>query len=190
MDIPKNGYEQAAISLAPLETDMTLEEFLESDLEGYEYMKGKLIPMAPPTMEHGEISMSLSLLLGVHIRENGLGRLYPADTDFKLGDRLVKPDVAFVSTARLPENRNQASPIAPDLAVEVVSPSDVFRRVIEKAFAYLDAGTQIVWVIEPGSKTVTVYRSETNIKLLTREDTLSGEEVIEGFSCQVTQLFE
>ncbi len=190
MGIPKNGYEQATISLAPLETDMTLEDFLESDLEGYEYMKGKLIPMAPPTMEHGEISMSLSLLLGVHIREHGLGRLYPADTDFKLGDRLVKPDVAFVSTARLPENRNQASPIAPDLAVEVVSPSDVFRRVIEKAFAYLDAGTQIVWVIEPGSKTVTVYRSETNIKLLTREDTLSGEDVVEGFSCQVVQLFE
>ena len=59
----------------------------------------------------------------------------------------------------------------PDLAIEGVSPSDAFRRVIEKAFAYLEAGTQIVWVIEPGSKTVTVYRSETDIKLLTREDT-------------------
>ncbi|MDE0468884.1 MAG: Uma2 family endonuclease [Candidatus Poribacteria bacterium] len=190
MDIPKNGYEQAAISLAPLETDMTLEDFLESDLEGYEYMKGKLIPMAPPTMEHGEISMSLSLLLGVHIRENGLGRLYPADTDFKLGDRLVKPDVAFVSTARLPENRNQASPIAPDLAVEVVSPSDVFRRVIEKAFAYLEAGTQIVWIVEPTSQTVRVYRSETPIRVLGIKDTLTGEDVVDGFSCQVAQLFE
>ncbi|MCY3553030.1 MAG: Uma2 family endonuclease [Candidatus Poribacteria bacterium] len=190
MDIPKNGYEQAAISLAPLETDMTLEDFLESDLEGYEYVKGKLIPMAPPTMEHGEISMSLSLLLGVHIRENGLGRLYPADTDFKLGDRLVKPDVAFVSTARLPENRNQASPIAPDLAVEVVSPSDVFRRVIEKAFAYLEAGTQMVWIVEPTSQTVRVYRSETPIKVLGINDTLTGEDVVEGFSCQVAQLFE
>ena len=73
MGIPKNGYEQAAVSLAPLETDMTLEDFLESDLEGYEYMKGKLIPMPPPTMEHGEISMNLSLLLGVHIRENKFG---------------------------------------------------------------------------------------------------------------------
>ena len=116
MDIPRNGYEQGAISLAPLETDMTLEDFLESDLEGYEYVKGKLIPMAPPTMEHGEISMSLSLLLGVHIRENKLGHLYPADTDFKLGDRLVKPDIAFVSTARLPENRRQVSPVAPGLS--------------------------------------------------------------------------
>ena len=190
MDILKNGYEQAAISLAPLETDMTLEEFLESDLEGYEYAKGKLIPMAPPTMQHGEISMNLSFFLSLHVRENQLGRVYPADTDFKLGDRLVKPDIAFVSTARLPENRDQASPIAPDLAVEVVSPSDVFRRVIEKAFAYLEAGTQMVWIVEPTSQTVRVYRSETPIRVLGIDDTLTGEDVVEGFSCQVAQLFE
>ena len=190
MDIPKNGYEQAVISLAPIETDMTLKEFLESDLEGYEYAKGKLIPMAPPTMEHGEISMSLSLLLGVHIRENELGRLYPADTDFKLGDRLVKPDVAFVSTARLPENRRQGSPVPPDLAVEVLSPTDIQYRIVEKAFAYLNAGTRLVWIIEPVGETVTVYRSRTDIKLLTFEDMLTGEDVVEGFSCQVAQLFE
>ena len=190
MDIPKNGYEQAAISLAPIKTDMTLDEFCQSDLEGYEYVKGELVPMAPPTMEHGDISMSLSLLLGIHIRENQLGRLYPADTDFKLGDRLVKPDIAFVSTARLPENRRQASPVAPDLAVEVVSPTDIQYRVVEKTFAYLNAGTRLVWIIEPVGKTVTVYRSETDIKTLTSEDTLTGEEVVEGFSCQVAQLFE
>ncbi len=190
MGIPKNGYEQAAISLAPLETDMTLDEFCQSDLEGYEYFNGALIPIAPTTMEHGEISMNLSFLLSLHIRENQLGRLYPADTDFRLGDRLVKPDVAFVSTARLPENKRQASPVAPDLAVEVVSPTDIQYRVIEKAFAYLNAGTRLVWVIEPGSKTVTVCRSETDIKLLTRNDTLTGEDVVEGFSCQVSQLFE
>ena len=190
MDIPKNGYEQGAISLAPLETDMTLEDFLESDLEGYEYVEGKLIPMAPPTMEHGEISMNLSFLLSLHIRENQLGRLYPADTDFKLGERLVKPDIAFVSTARLPENKRQASPVAPDLAVEVVSPTDIQYRVVEKAFAYLNAGTRLVWIIEPVGKTVTVYRSQTDIKMLTREDTLTGEDIVEGFSCHVAQLFE
>ena len=190
MGIPKNGHEQAAISLAPLETDMTLEDFLASDLEGYEYVKGKLIPMAPPTMEHGEISMNLSVLLSLHIRENQLGRLYPADTDFKLGDRLVKPDIAFVSTARLPENKRQASPVAPDLAVEVLSPSDIQYRVLEKAFAYLNAGTRLVWVIEPVGQTVTVYRSQTDIKTLTYKDKLTGEDVVEGFSCQVAQLFE
>ena len=190
MDIPKNGYEQAAISLAPIKTDMTLDEFCQSDLEGYEYVPGKLVPMAPATMEHGDISVNLSFLLGLHIRENQLGRLYPAGTDFKLRDRLVKPDIAFVSTARLPENRRQVSPVAPDLAVEVLSPTDIQYRVIEKAFAYLDAGTRLVWIIEPVGKTVTVYRSQTDIKTLTIDDTLSGEDVVEGFSCQVAQLFE
>ena len=190
MDIPKNGYEQAVISLAPIETDMTIDEFCQSDLEGYEYIKGKLIPMAPPTMEHGEISMNLSFLLNLHIRENQLGRLYPADTDFKLGDRLVKPDIAFVSMARLPENRRQGSPVAPDLAVEVVSPTDMQYRVVEKAFAYLNAGTRLVWIVEPVGRTVTVYRSKSDIKTFTCEDTLTGEDVVEGFSCQVAQLFE
>ncbi|MDE0016913.1 MAG: hypothetical protein OXU51_12040 [Candidatus Poribacteria bacterium] len=60
MGIPKNGYEQAAISLAPIETDMTLDEFCQSDLEDYEYFNGALIPIALTTMEHGEISMNLS----------------------------------------------------------------------------------------------------------------------------------
>ncbi len=189
MDPRKAAHEQAAISLTPIATDMTLEGFLESDLAGYEYVKGKLIPMAPPTMEHGEISMNISFLLGLHVRENQLGRLYPADTDFKLGDRVVKPDIAFVSTARLPDNKRQASPVAPDLAVEVVSPTDIQYRVIEKAFAYLNAGTRLVWVVEPVGKTVTVYRSETDIKTFTCEDTLTGEDVIEGFSCQVVELF-
>ncbi|RKU12259.1 hypothetical protein C6503_17635 [Candidatus Poribacteria bacterium] len=190
MDIPKNGYEQAAISLAPIETDITLDEFCQSDLEGYEYFNGALIPIAPTTMEHGEISMNIGVFLGLHVRENQLGRLYMAGTDFKLCDRLVKPDAAFVSTARLPGNRREVFSVAPDLAVEVVAPLDAFQRMIEKAFAYLEAGTQIVWVVEPRSKTVTVYRSETNIKVLTREDTLTGEDVVEGFSCQVAQLFE
>ena len=172
------------------ENPMTLEEFLQSDLEGYEYEKGKLIPMPPTSGEHGDISSNLQWCLYSHVRANQLGRVYTSDTGFQIGDRVLMPDVAFVSSAKLPDDRRKAFTIPPDLAVEIVSLSDAFRRVIEKAFAYLDAGTQIVWVIEPGSKTVTVYRSETNIKLLTREDTLTGEDVVEGFSCQVAQLFE
>ncbi len=169
---------------------MTLQEFLASDLEGYEYVKGELKPMSPPTMEHGEVSMSLILPLGTYIRDKNLGHLYPADTTFKLGDRIVKPDIAYVSTERLPENRRQASPIAPDLAVEVASPTDSLYDITEKALAYLEAGTRLVWVIEPVGKTVTVFRSETNISTLTRDDTLTGEDVIEGFSCPVEKLFE
>ena len=169
---------------------MTLEEFLESDLEGYEYVKGELILMPAASAEHGIVSARIFLHLGLYVRENELGEVVTPDTGFQVGERVLKPDIAFLSTAQLPDDLSKAFPVPPDLAIEVVSPSDAFRRVIEKAFAYIEAGTQIVWVIEPGSKTVTVYRSETDIKLLTREDTLDGEDVVEGFSCQVAQLFE
>lgn len=112
------------------------------------------------------------------------------DTGFRVGERVLMPDVAFVLTDRLPADRSKTFPIPPDLAVEVVSRTDVSLQIEEKAFAYLEAGTQLVWVLKPRSKTVTVYRSEVDITLLTRNDTLTGEEVIKGFSCQVAELFE
>ncbi|RKU26153.1 hypothetical protein C6499_14065 [Candidatus Poribacteria bacterium] len=169
---------------------MTLEEFLESDLEGYEYVKGELIPIPPTSVEHGYISANLCSLLHLYVRENQLGRVLISDTGFRVGERVLIPDIAFVSTDRLPADQNKASPVPPDLAIEVVSPTDMLNRVEEKAFAYLEAGTQLVWVLKPRSKTVTVYRSETDITLLTRNDTLTGEEVVKGFSCQVAELFE
>ena len=169
---------------------ITLEEFLENDLEGYEYVKGELVAMPPPSMEHGEISVNIIRYLDRHVYKHQLGRLYTAETTFQLDDRLVKPDVAFVSTERLPENRRKGSPIPPDLAIEIVSPTDKQYDVTEKAFAYLKAGTRVVWVVEPIAKTVMVYRSETDFTLLTSEDTLTGEDVVPGFACPVAQLFE
>ena len=173
----------------PAPIKMTLEEFLESGLEGYEYVEGELIPKMPTSLKHGKIISKLLLRLLPHVYENELGDVYPADTGFRVGERLLIPDIAFVSIARIPDDTDKASPIPPDLAVEVVSPTDVLNRIVEKAFAYLAAGTQLVWVVEPKSKTVMVYRSETDIKLLTRNDTLTGEDVVEGFACPVAELF-
>ena len=130
---------------------MTLEEFLESDLEGYEYIKGELIPMSPTSVEHGYISVNLSSLLHLYVRENQLGRVL-SETGFRVGERVLIPDIAFISTDRLPNDPSKASPVPPDLAVEVVSPSDTLHRIQEKVFAYLEAGTQLVWVLEPRSK--------------------------------------
>lgn len=169
---------------------MTLEEFLASDLEGYEYVKGELILISPTSGEHGEISVNLIVPLGAYVQENQLGRVYIPDTGFRVGERVLIPDIAFISNARLPEERRKAFEIPPDLAVEVVSPSDVQFRIVQKVLNYLDAGTQLVWVVEPVAQTVTIYRSETDITLLTREDTLTGEEVVPGFSCEVWRLFE
>jgi Uma2 family endonuclease len=174
----------------PESVKMTLEEFLEHDIEGYEYVKGELVPMAPPSREHGEISINVIRYLDAHVYQNKVGRLYTAETTFQVAERIMKPDVAFVSTAQLTGDRTKGFPIPPDLAVEVVSPSDVQSRIAEKALAYLNAGTRLVWVLEPVSQTVTVYRSETNIETLTRDDTLTGENVIPGFTCPVAHLFE
>jgi Uma2 family endonuclease len=190
MGVLKEGHEQAAISLAPIETDMTLEDFLESDIEGYEYVKGALLPMPPTSGEHGDISSNINWYLDSHVRTNLLGRVYTSDTGFQIGERVLMPDIAFVSSARLSEDRHRAFAIPPDLAIEVVSRTDIQYNVTEKVIAYLNAGVRLVWVIEPVAKTVTVYRSETDIKTLTIDDSLSGEDVVEGFSCQVAQLFE
>ena len=169
---------------------MTLEEFLENDVEGYEYVKGELVPMAAASRRHGEVNMNIIHYLYSYVRQHKLGRMYSTETSFKVGDRVLKPDVAFVSTDRLTGDDNKGLPIPPDLAIEVVSPSDIHSRVVGKALAYLDSGTRCVWVFDLVSKTVTVYKSETDIKTLTREDTLTGDDVVPGFSCPVEQLFE
>ena len=174
----------------PVPTTMTLEEFLENDVPGYEYAKGELIPMSLATRRHGKISAKVIWHLSSHVYENGLGELYTAETIFQVGERLMKPDVAFVSTPRLDVDEDKSFPIPPDLAIEVVSPSDVHSRVVRKAFDYLSAGTRLVWVLDPVAKAVTVYRSESDIEILTHEATLTGEDVVPGFACPVELLFE
>lgn len=174
----------------PIPTTMTPEEFLENDIPGYEYAKGELIPMSPATRRHGKISVSIIRYLDRYVYENGLGELYTAETIFQVGDRMMKPDVAFVSTDRLEGDEDKTFPIPPDLAIEVISPTDVHYRIVRKAFDYLEAGTRLVWVLDPVAKTVTVYRSDSDIEILTHEATLTGEDVVQGFTCPVAQLFE
>ena len=174
----------------PASEKMTVEEFLRNDVEGYEYVKGELVPMAPAAILHGKISVSVIRHLDRHVYQNQLGYVYTAETSFRVGERLLKPDVAFVSTARVPEDETKGSPVPPDLAVEVVSPTDSQWDVSDKVQAYLDAGTRMVWVIDPVLKTVAVYRPDKAFQLLQCDDTLTCEDVVEGFSCQVARFFD
>lgn len=185
-----SNFDQSEVNLKPIKTDMTLEEFFDSNLEGFEYIKGELIPKPPTTGEHGDISSNIQWYLQSHVRTNQLGRIYTSDTGFRVGERVLMPDIAFLSLSQLPADRSTIFPIPPELAVEVISPSDILWNVYEKALAYLEAGTRLVWVIEPVARTVIVFRSITDIKTLTQNDVLTGEDVVEGFSCPVLQLFE
>lgn len=175
--------------LTPEKASMTLDEFIEYDIEGYEYVKGELVPKSPATRAHSRISVNVIRYLDRFVDENQLGEVH-VEATFRVGERGLKPDMAFVSSTRLDGDENKGFPIPPDLAIEVISPSDVQSRVVEKAFVYLNAGTRLVWIFEPRSHTVTVYRSEEDIVLLQYEDTLTGEDVVPGFTCPVSQLFE
>ena len=175
---------------APVPTTMTLEEFLASDLDDYEYVKGELVPRSATSLEHGRIGANVCFYLRLYVRENRLDAMAFVGSGFTVEECVLRPDVAFLSAARIPDDLRKASPIPPDLAVEVVSPSDKLYSVIEKAFAYLNAGTRLVWVLEPVAKTVTVYRSESDFQTFKSPDTLTGEDVIDGFSCQVAEFFE
>ena len=175
----------------PIPTTMTAEEFLENDVPGYEYAKGELIPMSSATRRHGKTSINIIRYLDRYVHENGLGELYTAETVFEVGDRMMKPDVAFVSTDHLEDvDEDKTFPIPPDLAIEVVSPTDAHYRIVRKALDYLAAGTRLVWVLDSVAKAVTVYCSESDIETLTREATLTGEEVVPRFTCLVENLFE
>jgi Uma2 family endonuclease len=177
------------MSTVVVEHPLTLEQFLAGDYESYEYVQGKLIPMAAAKLIHGKISSKLIIRLGRYIEDRQLGELYTNETVFKIDGRGRKPDVAYIAEARIPDDLWQEFDGAPDLAVEVVSPTDALKEIHEKAFEYLDAGCRLVWVVEPFSQTVMVYRSRTDIRLLTINDVLTGEEVVEGFSCPVAEVF-
>ena len=159
-----------------------------------ELVAGELRKMTPSGFEHGVIAGELASLLAQHVRPANLGLVCGAETGFLLAsdpDTVRAPDVAFVSLDRIPapEARRAFFPGPPDLAVEIVSPSDRLNEVDEKVEDWLRAGAGEVWVVNPRSRTVTVYRSATEILVLTSGDELNGGEVIPGFCCAISKIF-
>lgn len=161
----------------------------------YELVAGELRVMSPAGWRHGGVADSVAALLAPYIRKHMLGRGFAAETGFLLRrnpDTVRAPDYAFVSNARLPKSEPAEAywPGAPDLAVEVLSPSDTFGEVAEKVDEWLSSGCLVVWVIDPKLQTITIYESLTNVRILAVGDTLQGDPVLPGFSCDVSQLFQ
>ena len=123
------------------------------------------------------------------------GSVYAAETGFQLTvdpDTVRAADVAFVRQERVEAvgDTDGYWPGAPDLAVEVVSPNDLYTEIEEKVIDWLDAGTQMVVIINPRKRVVTVYRSRTNITLLTENDTLDGADIVPGWQLAVHDVFK
>ena len=181
---------------ATLTRPITADELLAMPDDGYRYelVKGELIQMSPTGDERGQVTVTLTAALYLHVKKYNLGRVYAAETGFKLEsepDTVRAPDIAFVSrerveaTGTLPGFRSGA----PDLVVEVLSPSDRIGRVEAKVTQWLETGSRMVWVVSPRLKTVTVYRSLSEIVTLAEKDVLDGGDVVPGFEINVADIF-
>jgi Uma2 family endonuclease len=177
---------------------MTAEELLRLPAgmgARYELIAGELKTMSPAGSRHGQIALQLGALLQLFVRKQGLGKTVGAETGFILRhnpDTVRAPDVAFIARERVPAAGLPQGyfPGAPDLAVEVVSPSDAATEVQQKVDDYLVAGTQQVWVVYPDQQKVVVFSATGEGRYLSAADVLDGGALLPGFTCPVGELFE
>lgn len=176
---------------------MTADELLRLPDNGkrYELIAGELHEMAPAWGEHGIVALEAAYRLRAfleHHPEAG-GKLFAAETGFRLTripDTVRAPDVAYVGAARLHQARVPGFPeLAPDLIVEVVSPNDTASEIQKKVAEWLRAGTQLVWVIYPATRSAVAHRPGEAEQLLHADDSLRGDPVLPGFSCRLGDLF-
>jgi Uma2 family endonuclease len=159
----------------------------------YELIHGRLRIMPPAGDEHGFLAASLNARIFLHVEEHKLGFVFAAETGFYLSrspDLVRAPDVAFVRSDRVPGKfSGRYFPGAPDLAVEVVSPNDTLSEVQDKIQDWLTYGARLVWVVDPKTRTITVYRPDGTANVLKAKDTLDGEDVLPGFAFPLSRLF-
>lgn len=170
----------------------TEEDLLRTPRDGqkYELVDGE-IRVSPAGYRHGRVCMRLALRLGAFVEERHLGDLFDSSTGFRLpGGNVRLPDVSFVAKGRLVGDADGFGDLAPDLAIEVLSPNDRSRQVLDKVGEYLQAGVPLVWVIDPKRRTAAVYRSLTDVRRLGPEDSLDGEDVLPGFRCGLADVID
>lgn len=174
----------------------TIEDLAEfgDDEQRYEIMRGELVRMSPAGFYHGAIASAVAMHLRLFVVRHQLGQVVTNDSGFILArgpDTMLGPDIAFVRADRLPPIEEQQSflDLAPDLAVEVVSPSDSAGYVHDKVLEYLRAGVRLVWVIWPIRQTVSVYLPDRTSRELDREEFLDGGDVLPGFELKIAELF-
>jgi Uma2 family endonuclease len=151
--------------------------------------------MSPSGYGHGRITARLARLLDVHVTEAGVGVALGAETGFVIErdpDTVRAPDAAFVSRERADAAGDVTTfwPGAPDFAAEVVSPSDTFTAVEEKALCWLEAGTKLVLVVDPARRTATTYSGRGEARVHREPDTLDLDAAVPGWRVGVSELFD
>jgi Uma2 family endonuclease len=170
---------------------VTTETIIDPEKE-YEVVAGQPEEKEMGGARHGGVGARLIARLVMHTEAHRLGGVYGPDTTFQIGDNQRLPDVAFVSAARIPADGEPEGiwPLAPDLAVEIISPNDLFEKVTSKVKEYFAAGVQQVWLISPEHHTLIIHHSPTQTTILEENDELASADVLPGFHCRVSELFQ
>ena len=160
-----------------------------------ELIRGVLCKTMAAGGEHGETVVNLVTELGNFAKPRRLGRLAASDSGVLLErspDTVREPDIVFFSSEKIPPGERVTGYYeeVPDLVVEVASPSDSVREVNDKARMWLSYGTRLAWVLHPNRRSVDVHTPGGDVNTLANEDNLNGGEVLPGFECSLSDIFD
>lgn len=172
----------------------TVEEFaaLPADGRFYELVEGRIVEVSPVEPRHSFISARIARLLDAFVDDSGVGRVSVEQAGYVLSVNppvVRAPDVAFIRAERLSRRIGAYIDGAPDLVVEVMSPTDSAVELSEKIDAYFAAGTRLLWVVYPRQRRIVVYDAPLQSHILTEADTLDGGDVLPGFTAPVSKIF-
>ena len=180
--------------MSPPAALMTADDLLRTHVpdKRTELIRGVLVVRELAGGWHGVVALNLGAELAGYVKRTGAGRVFAAETGFQLAaspDTVRAPDVAFVRRDRLPDPVPRGFPrLAPDLAVEILSPGDRAGEVLAKVADWLSAGTRLVWVIDPERRLARVYRHDGGETFVTADGRLDGEDVLPGFGCSLESI--
>jgi Uma2 family endonuclease len=161
----------------------------------FELLEGTIVELAASSAAPAILAAEFVRLMGNHVRERNLGYVAGADGGFILSPKnVLAPDAAYISKERQPKLPDRFFTAAPDLAVEVVSPTDSMKKVHRKALRYIKYGVRLVWVVYPDDKTVDAYMpsvaGDATVQEIGIDGVLDGGEVLPGFTLPVRDLFK
>ncbi len=176
---------------------MTFEEVaeLDPDRDGGELEAGRFVPVTRNTWNHGVIVGNAYAALRTYVRAHPGWSISVGDPGTKLQGNpptLRGPDVGVIRAERVPSGKGVAGWLegAPDLAVEVSGDAQGWSELMTKALEYLGAGARMVWLLDPDARRVVVCTPPSSVKVLGPNDALEGGDVLPGFRCAVSELFE
>ena len=158
-----------------------------------ELVAGRMIVSEPPGFVHGVVAARLLVAISGYVSAHTLGVTLSESgfTLFRNPDTVRAPDVSFIRADRVPQARMRGYvEFAPDLAVEVLSPSDRAGKVLAKVGDWIDAGARLVWIVDPERRVARVYRADGSQATLSATDALDGEDVLPGFSAMLSELID